>query len=71
MAAALFTRVKLRTVDPQTPDSPRVGDVLRTQTGRMYEIHEVRGKQYVCMVIPADARLGKSARVFDWQWVKR
>jgi hypothetical protein len=48
---------------------PRLGDELRTATGRRYLIRTVRGRALECVVVPIDAEI--AGRVFWWRWSVR
>lgn len=64
-AKPLWSTVTLRYTSWDGPE-PQPGDVLQTSTGRRYEIREVRGKQLLCQVIPADTVV--EGRLFWWRW---
>lgn len=56
---------------------PEVGDILRTGTGRLYGVDQVRTDRYckrivllVCTVLPPDAAIA-GARVFPLVWTRR
>lgn len=66
----LFSIVKLRRIS-WSGSEPVPGDVLRTKTGRQYEIQEVVGNKLTCMIIPAEAKPAEGFRVIPWYWKSR
>lgn len=51
------------------PLLPVVGDLLRTTTGRMYLVREVRGRALHCVVVPANTNAPFGVR--SMRWLKR
>lgn len=61
-----WSQVKLRCC---WGDVPEVGDELRFNTGRRYQVIGVKGRGLQCLVLPADAPV--QGRVLAWQWASR
>lgn len=68
MTTRLWKRVKLRWLAWDGP-LPEPGDVLKTSTGRTYEIIESKGRTLTCRVVPPDTRI--EGRLFEWRWSPR
>lgn len=49
---------------------PVPGDLLRTKTGRTYEVEKVRGNNLICVVLPKGLPTDGS-RVHEWWWLSR
>mgnify|MGYP006949699578 CR=1 FL=1 len=48
---------------------PVPGDGLRTKSGRLYLIMDVRGKRLECLVLPKSEPI--EGTVFEWTWGAR
>lgn len=48
---------------------PRIGDILRTSTGRQYVILEVKQNRLKCIV--ANKNETTKGMVFEWKWGRR
>ena len=65
MPKAPFDHVKLRvTWHGEMPCE--VGDELVTSTGRRYQVLSIKGKQYICMVLPDDASVQSTQWNLTW-----
>lgn len=65
MPKAPYDHVKLR-VTWHGPEPCEVGDELVTKTGRRYQVLEMKGKQFQCMVLPKDASVQSRQWMFTW-----
>lgn len=61
-----WSQVKLRCL---WGDVPEVGDELRFESGRRYQVLGVRGRALQCLVLPADAAV--QGRVLPWHWASK
>jgi hypothetical protein len=50
---------------------PEPWDLLRTPTGRTYEVAEVDGNRLTCRVVDPNAQYPEGTRVFDFRWLPR
>lgn len=64
----LWSTVKLRFKEWEG-DWPEPGDVIRTATGRTYEVKAISGYTITCQVVPPDIRV--EGREFRMWWSSR
>ena len=65
MRKAPYDHVKLR-VTWNGSEPCQVGDELVTRTGRRYQVMEMRGKQFDCMVLPHDTSVQSTQWILTW-----
>lgn len=65
MPKAPFDHVKLR-VTWHGAEPCEVGDELVTGTGRRYQVLEMKGKRFLCMVLPKNASVQSKQWALTW-----
>lgn len=65
MRKAPYEHVTLR-VTWEGDDPCEIGDELVTRTGRRYQVMEISGKRFGCMVLPADASVQSKQWCLTW-----
>lgn len=63
-----WAQTKLRHVGPMD-GCPEIGDEMRFESGRRYQVIGVRGRSLQCLVLPQDAPI--QGRVLLSQWMGR
>lgn len=65
MPKAPYDQVKLQVTWHGTQPC-QVGDELVTGTGRRYQVLDMKGKRFVCMVLPRDASVQSTQWTLTW-----